>query len=392
MRTAAVLAVAAASLQLASCGPAGGGEVPHVGRPTSASPPSATQLAGVRIRLDQVAKVDAPTGMAVRAGDPALYFIEQAGRVRRMQAGRLEPDPVLDITRLARSGGEQGLLGIAFSPDGRYLYLDYTDGDGNARLVEYEMRDNRVADNTRRELLLIQHPYSNHNGGQLAFGPDGYLYFGMGDGGSGGDPHDNGQSLGTLLGKILRISPRPANGRPYGIPPDNPFVSRSGARPEIWAYGLRNPWRFSFDPVTHDLWIGDVGQDAWEEIDHQPGSSRGGENYGWSRLEGNHPFKGQAPRDAVPPVLEYPTHGGSNCSVIGGFVYRGEALPSLRGAYVYGDYCAGWIAAVSVQDGRASQPTQLNINVPELSSFGVDQAGELYALSLKGEVFRLAPG
>ena len=244
---------------------------------------------------------------------------------------------------------------------------------------------------SRRELLFVKQPYPNHNGGQLAFGPDGDLYIGLGDGGSEGDPHDNGQSLRTLLGKILRISPRPAGGKPYGIPPGNPFAGRGDAQPEIWAYGLRNPWRFSFDPATGDLWIADVGQDSWEEIDRQPGGSSGGQNYGWNRLEGTHPYHGQPPSGTVPPVVEY-SHDGGACSVTGGYVYRGSALPELRGSYLYGDYCAGWLAAVATSGDSVSQPRQLGVRVPQLSSFGVDQAGAIYALSLDGPIYRLVPG
>ncbi|HZB58934.1 MAG TPA: PQQ-dependent sugar dehydrogenase, partial [Actinomycetota bacterium] len=206
----------------------------------------------------------------------------------------------------------------------------------------------------------------------------------------GGDPEGNGQSLGSLLGKILRIDPRPGGGRPYRVPSDNPFVDREGARPEIWAYGLRNPWRFSFDAGTGDLWIGDVGQNAYEEIDYQPAGS-GGRNYGWNRREGRHPYSGgERPSGAVDPVIEYGRAGGA-CTVIGGFVYRGRRIGGLRGAYLYGDYCAGWVRAARVRDGKVAEQRDLGLSVPGLSSFGADAAGELYALSLGGEVYRLAP-
>jgi glucose/arabinose dehydrogenase len=375
-------------LQLA-CGQAGGAGTPP-GRAVTANPsPASTDLAGAHLRLSEVATASSPTGMAVRNGDSAIYFIEQGGRVRRFHDGQLDGQPVLDISQMLKSGGEQGLLGIAFSPDGGYMYLDYTDTDGNTRIVEYAVRGG-VDQSSRRELLFVKQPYSNHNGGQLAFGPDGDLYIGLGDGGSEGDPHDNGQSLRTLLGKILRISPRPAGGKPYGIPPGNPFAGRSEALPEIWAYGLRNPWRFSFDSATGDLWIGDVGQDSWEEIDRQPAGGGGGQNYGWNRLEGTHPYHGQAPSGAVPPVVEY-SHDGGACSVTGGYVYRGSTLPELRGSYLYGDYCAGWLAAVATSGDNVSQPRQLGVRVPQLSSFGVDQAGAIYALSLDGPIYRLVP-
>jgi glucose/arabinose dehydrogenase len=361
------------------------------GAPTPSGSPAAGDLAGARVALTQVAKLDSPTGMAVRQGDPALYFIEQPGRVRRLHGEQMEAQPALDISHMVRSGGEQGLLGIAFSPDGAYMYLDFTDTNGDTHVIEYAMRSNNIDSSTRRGVLFVKQPYPNHNGGQLAFGPDGYLYIGLGDGGSAGDPQGNGQSLRTLLGKILRISPRPSSGKPYGIPQDNPFVGRSDALPEIAAYGLRNPWRFSFDSATGDLWIGDVGQNDWEEVDHQRAGSHGGQNYGWNRLEATHPYKGQRLANAVPPVVEY-SHDGGNCSITGGYVYRGSALPALRGAYLYGDYCGGWIAAVAVDGDSMSQPKQLGLHVSQLSSFGVDQSGAIYAMSLDGPIYRLVAG
>jgi glucose/arabinose dehydrogenase len=354
----------------------------------AAEAPRGGDLSKVRIRLDAVARLSSPVGMTTRKGDPAVYVIEQGGRVRALRNGKLDPAPVLDVSSLIVSGGEQGLLGIAFSPDGRYLYLDYTDTSGDTHIAELAMRGDRPDPGSRRNLLIVDQPFANHNGGQLAFGPDGYLYIALGDGGSAGDPNGNGQSLGTLLGKILRISPRPSGGRPYGIPADNPFVRRSGARPEIWDYGLRNPWRFSFDPGTGDLWIGDVGQGDWEEIDHEP-ARRGGRNYGWNRREGSHPYQGDAPPGAVAPVTEY-SHQSGGCTVIGGSVYRGRAIPDLAGAYLYGDYCAGWIRAVPVnRDGGVGDYRDLGVNVRSLTSFGVDQRGELYALSQAGEVYRV---
>lgn len=373
-------------LLLGGCGLGGGA---GTGSGGSAPPRVATGSGGLRIQ--EVARLSSPVAMATRAGDAALYVAEQAGRVRRIRDGRLDSQPALDITRLVRSGGEQGLLGIAFPADGRHMYLDYTDINGDTRIVEYAMGEGGVDASSRRELLFIDQPYANHNGGQLAFGGDGDLYIGMGDGGSAGDPYDNGQSLQSLLGKILRISPVPGGGRPYSIPDDNPFAGRPNARPEIWSYGLRNPWRFSFDASTGDLWIADVGQYAWEEIDRQPGGSRGGQNYGWNRLEGTHPYKGAAPAGSVPPVLEY-SHDDGSCTVIGGYVYRGSAVLALQGAYVYGDYCAGWIAAVSLRNGAVGQPSRLPFRVPNLSSFGLDQAGELYVMSTDGPLYRFVAG
>jgi glucose/arabinose dehydrogenase len=372
---------------------------PATRAPTTTGPPATTvrdqvassaQFRAARVRLVTVATLEQPVAMAVRPGDQALYLVEQVGRVRAVRGGRLDPTPVVDIADQVTSGGEQGLLGLAFSPDGGYLYLHYTDANGDHQIAELAMRGRRADPGSQRSVLHIEDPYGNHNGGQLAFGPDRRLYIAFGDGGGGGDPEGNGQSLDSLLGKILRIDPRPAGGRPYRVPDDNPFLGDNGARPEIWDYGLRNPWRFSFDPATGDLWIGDVGQNAWEEINHEPASS-GGRNYGWNRREGRHAFDGgERPEGAVDPVIEYGRDGGA-CTVIGGYVYRGQRIRGLRGAYLYGDYCAGWVRAARVPGGRVAEDRDLGLDVPGLSSFGVDPAGELYALSLGGEVYRIAP-
>jgi glucose/arabinose dehydrogenase len=351
---------------------------------------SSAQFRAARVRLVQVAELAQPVAMAVRPGDQAVYLVEQVGRVRALRDGRLDPVPVLDISDQVTAGGEQGLLGLAFSPDGRHLYLDFTDTAGDSRIVEFAMRGRRADTGSERLLLQVDQPYANHNGGQLAFGPDRRLYIAFGDGGGAGDPEGNGQSLDSLLGKILRIDPRPEGGRPYRVPSDNPFVGRAGARPEIWAYGLRNPWRFSFDPATGDLWIGDVGQNRWEEIDHQPAGASG-RNYGWDRREGRHEFEGDRPDGAVDPVIEYGREGGA-CTVIGGGVYRGARIPGLRGAYLYGDFCAGWVRAARVSGDRVAEQRDLGLQVPNLTSFGVDPDGEPYAMSLSGPVYRLAAG
>jgi glucose/arabinose dehydrogenase len=338
----------------------------------------------------QVATLEQPLAMAVRRGDPALYVAEKTGKVVAIRGGSVDPAPVLDLAGQVSLGGEQGLLGIAFPPSGRFLYVNYTDTNGDTHVTEYAMGDEGADPNTRRDVLFVDQPYENHNGGNLAFGPDGYLYIGLGDGGSGGDPHGNGQSLSALLGKMLRIDPRASGGRPYQIPPDNPFLDRSGASPEIWAYGLRNPWRYSFDRETGDLWIGDVGQGEWEEVDLQPAGSSGGENYGWNRMEGSHPYDGaDPPADAVPPVFEY-SHDDGGCTVAGGYVYRGESIPDLYGAYVFADYCVGRIEALRLRNGRVTGQRALGPVVPGLSSFGEDAQGELYAMSLDGGVYRLA--
>ena len=360
---------------------------------SSPAPPSPTEqpagaLAEARIALEEVVVLDQPVAMAIRPDDPALYIAEKPGRVVALSDGE-DPQVVLDIADQVSLGSEQGLLGLAFSPDGRFLYVDITDVGGDTRILEFVVRDDGVDAVSQREVLRVDQPYSNHNGGNLAFGPDGCLYVALGDGGSAGDPEGRAQSLSTLLGKLLRISPRPSGGEPYGIPPDNPFVGRDGARPEIWAFGLRNPWRFSFDRATGDLWIGDVGQGSWEEIDVEPAGSAGGLDYGWDAREGAHPFEsGSMDPEMVDPVFEYP-HDGSVCAVTGGYVYRGQEVPALAGAYVFADFCSGRLEAFVLRDGVARLHRELGPTVESLASFGEDAAGELYALSLSGAVYRL---
>jgi glucose/arabinose dehydrogenase len=342
------------------------------------------------VELERVADLEQPVAMAVRSGDPSLYFAEKVGRIVALREGG-DLDVVLDLTREVSLGSEQGLLGLAFSLDGRFLYANFTDVQGDTRVVEWRFDHGGVRLDSRREVLFVDQPFSNHNGGNLVFGPDGYLYIGLGDGGSGGDPNGNGQSLSTLLGKMLRISPRPAGSEPYGIPNDNPFVEHHGARPEIWAYGLRNPWRYSFDRETADLWIGDVGQNAWEEVDVDPAGSPGGLNYGWDLFEGSHLFEGGSEDDdTVAPVYEYPT-GDGTCAVTGGYVYRGRDLPQLFGAYVFADFCRGRLEALRLRDGQVRGHDDLGPTVANLASFGEDADGELYVLSLSGPVFRLVP-
>jgi len=344
----------------------------------------------VGLDLELVVTADEPVALAVRDGDPAVYLAEKSGRVVAIRDGRVDPAPVLDLSREVSHGAEQGLLGIVFSPDGRFLYANYTDLRGDTNVIEVEVGDAGVVPSTRRVVLHVRQPFSNHNGGHLAFGPDGFLYIGLGDGGSAGDPRGHAQSLSSLLGSMLRIDPRPGRGEPYTVPSDNPFVDRAGARPEIWAFGLRNPWRYSFDLVTGDLWIGDVGQFRWEEVDMQPAASHGGENYGWNALEGTHAFgSADAPDGAVEPIFEY-DHTDGSCGVIGGYVYRGDAIPALAGAYVYSDLCLGRLEALRVRDGQVRR-IDLGRTVQAVSSFGEDTTGELYVLSLVGGVYRLGP-
>jgi glucose/arabinose dehydrogenase len=388
MRRASVLTVA---LAVAACGSS-----THLSLPmTSAPPTSGVDLSNARVKLTKLASLGEPTALATRRGDDTLYVTEQAGRVRAIRNGALQRRPALDLTDRVGAGGERGLLGLAFSPDGRKLYVDYTNGDGDTRIDEFSMRRGRVADReSRRELLAIAQPQTNHNGGQLAFGPDGMLYIGMGDGGAADDRGDghvrggNGQSLDTLLGKILRIDPKSRNGNPYSVPSDNPFA-HGGGRPEIWSYGLRNPWRFSFDRATGDLWIGDVGQDHWEEIDFAPGRTGRAANFGWNRFEGTHRYLGKNVSGTRRPILEYSHQRG--CSVTGGFVYRGAAIPALVGAYLYADYCSGEVRAFTPRDGTAAGDHALGVHAAGISSFGQDNEGELYVLSQGDGVLRIDP-
>ncbi|MEV0597222.1 PQQ-dependent sugar dehydrogenase [Nonomuraea cavernae] len=348
--------------------------------PSTSAPgsPAASPVTRGELRFTKVAELDRPVAFAVREGDDRRYVAEQGGRLRT-----LDGDTVVDLSREVSGGNEQGLLGVAFHPTGRWLYLNWTDTEGTTHITEWAYDGARAT--ARRDVLTQEQPYANHNGGQLAFGPDGHLYIALGDGGSGGDPHGNGQRLDTLLGKILRIDPR---GDPYKVPKDNPFVGKENARTEIWAYGLRNPWRFGFDRETGDLWIGDVGQNAWEEVDYQPAGSEGGENYGWNLREGAEPFREGAGRDLTDPVISYALGEGGNCSVIAGFVYRGSRVPWLQGHFLYGDFCGGWVRAAPSDD--LEQDTRVG-RVEQLSSFGEDLDGELYALSLRGPVYRVDP-
>jgi glucose/arabinose dehydrogenase len=246
-----------------------------------------------------------------------------------------------------------------------------------------------VADaSKRRDVLTVDQPYPNHNGGQVIFGPDGMLYIGLGDGGSAGDPRGNAQNTGVLLGKILRINPKASGGSAYTVPSNNPFVSDANARPEIWMYGLRNPWRFTFDRADGDLWIADVGQGTWEEIDYSP-AGESGTNWGWDRREGAHPFEGDAPANAVDPLFEV-NHSDGYCAIIGGYVYRGTKIPALRGAYVWSDSCKSDVQAL-VRDGTKADNRNLGVSTSSIVSFGEDRDGELYAVSLAGSIFRLDP-
>jgi glucose/arabinose dehydrogenase len=351
----------------------------------------AGNLASARIKLTKIVSLDKPVAMAIRTGDGALYTAEQhEGTIRPVRSGKAGP-PVLDIGNQISTGGEQGLLGITFSPDGKKLYVDFTNTSGDTVIREYSFSSGRAT--SPRNILEIGQPEANHNGGNISFGPDGYLYIGMGDGGGGGDRHGtqgNGQNLDTLLGKMLRIKPTASGSPTYTSPSSNPFVGRTG-RDEIWAYGLRNPWRWSFDRSTKDLWIADVGQSAWEEVNVASYGSDGGDNYGWRRMEGTHSFAGGTPpSNHHAPIYEY-SHEGGNCSVTGGYVYRGSRIPNLAGAYVFGDYCAGRLRAFKNANGSAAGHRFLGPQVEQLSSFGQDANGELYVMSLDGALYRIDP-
>jgi len=373
----------------------------------STTEPLEADVDAVSISLDPIAEVDRPTALASRAGDEALYIAQQNGEIQRIEITTTRrndietqtfefDDTALDISRDVLDQGEQGLLGITFSTDGNRLYAAYTGEDARQYLVEYEMGEDSAEPRSRREILVIGDPYPNHNGGQLAFGPDGYLYWGMGDGGGGGDPEQTGQDPTDLLGSILRIdtdvAPEVRDTATYAIPNGNPFAAGGGA-PEVWAFGLRNPWRFSFDRLTGDLWIGDVGQDAVEEIDVLPsvgGTNAGrGANLGWPVMEGDRPFAGdEPPEGAVPPLFAYGRDSGA-CSVTGGYVYRGTRVPSLVGVYVFADYCEGQLRGIVQRDGVFVDQAALGVAVEAPTSFGEDSDGELYVLSQSGPVYRV---
>ena len=390
----AALVLVAVSGACSSDGDDEGGASPSTTAPTTTTadaggaPTTAPEgsTAPPRLRATAVAEFDQPVMLAPVPGvDDTFYVVEKEGRLRLLENGE-RGRVVLDIVDSVASGGERGLLGLAVAPDGAHLYLDYTDRSGDTRIVEYAIGSGgSVDEGSRRELLRVDQPFANHNGGHLEFGPDGMLYIAMGDGGSGGDPDERAQDTGELLGKILRIDPR---GDPYGIPRDNPFATTRGARPEIWAYGLRNPWRFSFDKATGALWIGDVGQGSFEEVDRSPDGSRGGENYGWDRFEGRAPFEGDPPAEHVLPLLDYRRNDG-NCAVTGGRVYRGTAIAGLDGWYLYGDYCKGDLWAVRADAPAPAKPVPLGVRIESLVSFAEDTAGELFAISLQGGVYRI---
>jgi glucose/arabinose dehydrogenase len=327
-------------------------------------------------------------------GSGRLFIVEKRGRIRILQNNQLLPEPFLDIqNEVGSQHTEQGLLGLAFHPkysETGLFFVNYTDGNGNTVIARFHVSaddPNRADPASEVDLLHVDQPYANHNGGGLVFGSDGYLYIGLGDGGSAGDPQGNGQNPQTMLGKLLRIDVD--HGNPYATPPDNPFAG-GGGLPEIWAYGLRNPWRFSFDRLTGGLYSADVGQDAWEEVDFVRAGTPGGLNFGWNYYEGTHPFQGQPPANAtfIWPVAEYSHAEG--CSVTGGYVYRGSALPEWQGVYFYGDYCSGTIWGLIHTGEDTWQVKALFDTGAQISTFGVDEAGEIYLIDYRsGTLLRL---
>jgi glucose/arabinose dehydrogenase len=372
------------------------------GAPTTLAPPAGETTVATAppgplgdpvVSLTQLGTFKQPVEVAWRPTDGAMYVVEQGGRIVMMTNG--EPGAVaLDMTDLTSASGERGLLGLAISKDGALAYVNYTNNDGDTRIDEYAVNADGTFDPaTRREVLGFDQPYPNHNGGDLVFGPDNMLYIGTGDGGSGGDPDRRALNLGEWLGKMLRIDPHPSGDSGYTVPSDNPFVGVDGARPEIWSIGFRNPWRFSFDRATGDLWVADVGQNQWEEVDvawAADGAGKGA-SFGWSAMEGNHQYNADQSADgAIPPVHEY-EHVGQDCSISGSALYRGSAIPELVGWYVFADYCSGQVRALQIVDRAVAKmvPLGTSENVTAVSE-GPD--GELYVVSGSGPVYALTPG
>jgi glucose/arabinose dehydrogenase len=399
-----------AAFSLAACGGSGAdtsGATPtrtatEPGSAGGGSPAPRARPARTGVKLVRIGRFDQPLYVTAPPGDKRrLFVVEQTGQIRVVKRGKVKSRPFLDLSGAVTCCGEQGLLSMAFAPDyasSKRFYVDYTNRQGDTRVVEYRAASADRADpSSARVVLRVSQPEANHNGGLVVFGPDKLLYVGLGDGGGADDRHGargNAQNRGVLLGKILRIDPRAKGGSAYSVPSSNPFVGRSGVRPEIWAYGLRNPWRFSFDRSKDDLVIGDVGQESREEIDFAPRSKGGGRgvNYGWRPREGkiqNPAWPNERAPGAVGPVLNY-SHSGGRCSITGGYVVRDRRVPALYGRYVYGDYCGGRLMSVRLKPGRARSNRSLGLTVSSLSSFGEDASGRVYATSSEGSVYRLA--
>jgi glucose/arabinose dehydrogenase len=366
--------------------------------PTEAAEPTASPAAGQALQpvlQEYVSGLEQPTYLT-HAGDGSglLYVTEQPGRVRVIQNGALVPTPFLDIEdKVGSSGNEQGLLSVAFAPDytaSRKMFANYTDRNGDTVVAGFLVNEGGLTADpaSQWQVMKIEQPYSNHNGGQLKFGPDGMLYIGMGDGGSAGDPQNYGQRVEELLGKMLRIDVSQSTAdAPYAVPADNPSFGPE-SKPEIWSVGVRNPWRFSFDRETGDMFMADVGQNQIEEINFQPATSGGGENWGWKLREGFEEFTGPKTDAMTDPIFEY-RHGEDGCSVTGGYVYRGASLPALAGAYVYGDFCSGRVWDLRPGAGGNWVNTRLFETNYSITSFGEDEQGELYVLDRSGTIYKL---
>jgi glucose/arabinose dehydrogenase len=384
-RLSVLVAPVALAALVAGCG---GSDSPATGSTAAQEPP----VGNGPVKLEKVGDFDQPDYVTQPPGSADLYVVERQGAVRIVRDGQVVSTPALDITDQVDSDGEeQGLLSIAFPPDfrtSRLVYAYYTGNDQDQHVVGYTVGDDGTFDrSSERELLHMDDFASNHNGGLLLFGPDRQLYIGTGDGGIADDPKRNGQNLDSLLGKILRIDPRPSGGRPYTVPSPGPLGA--GALPEICDYGLRNPWRFSFDRDTGSLLIGDVGQSTQEEIDYVPADRVCGNNFGWSAFEGTDRLnEDQTAPNAVFPILTY-SHDDGGCSVTGGYVVRDRSLPGLFGRYVYGDFCIGELRSFKPATPEARDDRSLDLSVPSLSSFGEDNEGRIYAVSLDGPVYRL---
>ena len=357
--------------------------------------PSEQQNSNQGVQLEVVASgLTNPLHLTAPTGDARLFIVEQAGRIRIVQNGQLLPTPFIDLSSKLRYGGEQGFLSVAFHPQyssNGFFFVNYTDTNGDTRVERYHVSSdpNRADAASAKQILFVRQPYSNHNGGHILFGPDGMLYIAMGDGGSGGDPQGNGQNKASLLGKLLRIDVN--SGDPYGIPSGNPFANTTGARPEIWAYGVRNPWRLAFDRTDNSFYVADVGQNAVEEINVVPAGT-GGQNYGWNIMEGTRCYSSSScsKTGLTQPVSEYSHSDG--CSITGGIVYRGTKLTALRGYYFYADYCQGWIRSFRYVNGQVTDQRNWDLgNIGQILSFGEDSAGEMYVLSGNGRVYRFAP-
>ncbi|UJA19506.1 hypothetical protein HJD18_04315 [Thermoleophilia bacterium SCSIO 60948] len=375
--------------------PGAGGDAPAGGR-EARDIPVGDGDGGVR--LESIASLDQPLWVTQPPGEDAdLYVAQQCGEIVRLPGGDGEPEPFLDLTDQVTCGGEQGLLSLAFAPDYErtgHLYVYFTDLDERQRVVEFTAEDASVDAGSEREVISFDDSYSNHNGGLLTFGPDGLLWIATGDGGGAGDPDRTAQDLSSPLGKLLRIDPAESGDAPYSVPRDNPFAGgEDDALPEIMSFGLRNPWRYSFDAETGDLWIGDVGQSEQEEIDSVTVGEARGANFGWSAFEGTAAYNSdESAPGAIDPVLTY-QHSDGGCSVTGGYVVRDAELPSLYGRYLYGDFCSPELRSFSAETGeRARDDRALGIEVPGLNSFGTDNSGAIYATSTSGDVFRLTAG